>query len=67
MVHEGSRMSVGSSLLDLDLEVSEDELEDSFISPEEIQQFKKKVPQLNTQRQQLRANLREKFAAMCDG
>ena len=42
------------SLLDLDLEESEDEVEDCFISPEEIRQFQKQLPQLNTQREQLR-------------
>jgi len=68
IVPEFSRLSTCPSLLDLDLEMSEEEEpEECLISPEEIQQFKKQLPQLNTQRQQLRANLREKFAAMCGG
>jgi len=57
----------GSSLMDLcqHWDDQEDEEEDEGISAEEILQFQSKLPQLNSQREQLRKNLRERFAALC--
>jgi len=61
----------GCSLVDM-LQDSGDsgddgESEEEFcISEEEIRLFRSMLPQLNTQRQQLRENLREKFAALCE-
>jgi len=62
--------SVVPSLEDLleepeDPEVEDDEEEMIYISQEEMIQFQKMFPQLNKKREQLRENLREKFAALC--
>jgi len=47
-----------------DVEIDEDE-DMIYISQEEMIQFQKMFPQLNKKREQLRENLREKFAALC--
>jgi len=59
--------STTTSLMDmLDQDESDDEDEECGIPAEEIKLFHSMVPQLHTQRQQLRENLREKFAALCE-
>jgi len=67
-VHHSADMSSMPSLQDLledpeEIEIDDDE--EFYISQEEMIQFKNMFPQLHQKREQLRENLRERFAALC--
>jgi len=64
--HSDMVMPSLEELLETD-ENSEEGMEEDamFISAEEMKEFQSMFPQLNSQREQLRENLREKFAALC--